>query len=394
MFRSAQYSRWSALTRSFAYAVSHATPPDDRMHARQLYAEDGNDLTPAKLRTAKVRRGGMFGLYSQGLAHKRGWLREAGIALTLTVMAIGSETVIAGAFPTKPVRLIVPFAAGGGGDGSARPLAQALSVRLGQQVIIDNRGGAGGVVGMEIVATAAPDGYTLLLSTAGFAAMPALHKSLPFDPVRDFTGVIVAESGIYILVVNVSVPLKSVKELINYAKANPGKLDFASAGIGSTIHLAGELFKSMAQVNMIHVPYKGAGLALTDVIGGQVQTMFASALNALPLIRAGKVRALAVSSARRSTLAPDLPTIAESGVPGFAVVGWYGLAVPTRTPSAIVQRLNTDTNNALKSRELTALLQAQGLEAVGGTPDDATALIRNDVARWIKVARDADIVRE
>ena len=173
------------------------------------------------------------------------------------------------AFPSKSVRLIVPFSAGGGGDGAARPLAQALSARLGQQVVVDNRGGAGGIIGMEMAASAPPDGYTLLLSTAGFAAMPALRANLPFDLVRDFIGVIVAESGIYILVVNPAMPFRSVKELILYAKAGPGRLDFASAGTGSTIHLAGELFQSMSQVKMVHVPYKGAGPALTDVIGGQ-----------------------------------------------------------------------------------------------------------------------------
>ncbi len=193
-------------------------------------------------------------------------------------------------FPSKSIRLIVPFAAGGGADGAARPLTQALSVRFGQQVIIDNRGGAGGVIGMEMAASAAPDGYTLLLTTAGLAAMPALHGNLPFDPVKDFAGIIIAVSGIYILVVNPAVPLKSVQELIAYAKANPGKLDFASAGTGSTIHLAGELFQSMTQIKMVHVPYKGAGPALTDVIGGHVQTMIASALNALPMIKAGKLR--------------------------------------------------------------------------------------------------------
>ena len=319
---------------------------------------------------------------------------HAGESLTKLEAAAGSEQAVADRFPSKPVRLIVPFAAGGGGDGAARPLAQALSARLGQQVIIDNRGGAGGIIGMEIAATAAPDGYTLLLSTAGFTALPVLHKKLPFDPVKDFTGVIVAESGIYILVVNLASPLKSLKELIAYAKANPGKLDFASAGTGSTIHLAGELFKSMAQINMIHVPYKGASPAVTDVIGGQVQTMFASALNALPMIKSGKLRALAVTSANRSTLAPELPTIAESGVPGFEVVGWYGLAAPIRTPTAIVRKLNTHTNRALKSPDLIELLRIQGLETVGGTPEEATARIKNDVARWTRLIRDAGIPQQ
>ncbi len=304
------------------------------------------------------------------------------------------SALAANAFPTKPIRLIVPFPAGGGGDAAARSLAPPLSASLRQQVVIDNRGGAGGIIGMELVKNAVPDGYTLLLSTAGFTAMPALYKNLPFDPVRDFTGVIVAQSGMYVLVVSMAAPMKSVKELISHARANPGKLDFASAGAGTTIHLAAELFKSMAQINMMHVPYKGASPALTDVIAGQVQTMFAASLNALPLIRAGKLRALGVTSARRSTLAPELPTIAESGLPGYEVVGWYGLVAPMHTPQVIVQKLNTESNQALKSPELVERLRAQGLEIVGGTPDEASALVKRDVARWTKVIRDAGIQRE
>ncbi len=308
------------------------------------------------------------------------------------VTAAGANA--ADSFPDKPVRLIVPFAAGGGGDGAARPLAQALSTRLREQIVVDNRGGAGGVIGIESAANANPDGYTLLLSTAGFAALPALHRNLPFDPVRDFTGVVVAESGIYVLVVNPASSITSVRSLITFAKANPGKLDFASAGVGSTIHLAGELFKSMAGIDMVHVPYKGAGPAVTDVIGGQVQTMFASALNALPMIKAGKLRALAVTSARRSTLAPELPTIAESGVPGFEATGWYGLAAPARTPKSIVQKLNVAANAALRAPEFVEMLKAQGLEPVGGTPEAATVLIRSDVARWTRLIRDAGIKQQ
>ena len=314
--------------------------------------------------------------------------------MTAAAIALGPTAAVAQTFPSKPIRLIVPFVAGGGGDGAARPLAQALGARLEQQVIVDNRGGAGGVIGMDIAAKAAPDGYTLLLSTAGFTAMPALHKKLPFDPVRDFTGVIVAESGIYVLVVHPSVPFKSVKEFIAYAKANPGRVNFASAGTGSTIHLAGELFKSMAQVNIIHVPYKGAGPALTDVIGGQVQTMFASGLNILPLVKSGKLRALAVTTAHRSKLAPELPTIAESGLAGFELAGWYGLVAPIHTPAAIVQKLNAEANRALQLPDLVERLQLQGLEPVGGTPEQATALIKTDVARWSKVTREAGITPE
>ena len=318
---------------------------------------------------------------------------KALLPLIVAALVMPAAPVLAqtGDFPNKPIRLIVPFAPGGGGDGAIRPLAPAMSSILGQQAVVDNRGGAGGIIGMEIAAKSPADGYTLLMSTVGFTALPGLYKKLPFDPVKDFTGVIVANSGIYILVVNPSLPLQSVKELITYAKTNPGKLDYASAGSGSTIHLAGELFKSMAGVSMVHVPYKGAGPAIVDVIGGQVKTMFASALNALSLIKAGKLRALAVTSARRSALAPELPTISESGLPGFEVVGWYGLVAPAKTPKAIVQKLNAALNRALESPDLIERLHAVGLEPVGGTPEQATALIKSDVTRWTQVIRDARI---
>jgi tripartite-type tricarboxylate transporter receptor subunit TctC len=314
-------------------------------------------------------------------------------AATLILIA---SLVLAGAafcqdYPAKPIRLVVPFAPGGGVDITARLLAQSLSVNLGQQIVIDNRGGAGGIVGMEIVARAAPDGYTLLMSHVGFTAMPGLYKKLPFDPVNDFTGVVVAISGVYVLVVNPAVPVKSVQELIAYAKANPGKLSFASAGSGSSIHLAGELFKSMAGLDLLHVPYKGAAPALTDVVAGEVQMMFGTATNTLPMVKAGKLRALAVTSAKRSALAPELPTVAESGLPGFEVVGWYGLAAPAKTPHPLVARINADTNRALQSPDLIERLRVQGLEPLGSTPEEATALIRNDVARWTKVIRDAGI---
>ncbi len=294
-------------------------------------------------------------------------------------------------YPSKPIRLIVPFASGGGGDGALRPLAPGMSAALGQQVVIDNRGGAGGIIGMELAAKSAPDGYTLAMSSAGFTAMPGLYKTLPFDPVRDFSAIIIAESGSYLLVVNPATPWKSVGELIADAKSRPGRFAYASAGSGSSIHLAGELFKSMAGVDMTHVPYKGAGPAIVDVVSGQVAAMFASALNALSLVKAGKLRALAVTTAKRSTLAPELPTVAESGLPGFDVAGWYGFVAPAKTPLNIVRKLNLAINHALASPELVERLRALGLEPVGGTPEAAALLISNEVARWNKVVRDARI---
>src|SRR6266850_4267027 len=230
----------------------------------------------------------------------------------LTCAAALLPRIARAAYPERPVRLIVPFAAGGAVDGIARVLGKALGTNLGESVVIDNRGGGGGTIGMDAVARAPADGYTLLLSHSGFTAMPALYRTLPFDPARDFDGVITAASGAYVLTVNTETPFKSVAELIAFAKANPGALTYGSAGIGSTVHLAGEFFKRMAGVDLVHVPYKGAAPAITDLVGGQIQMMFAPVVNALPLAASHKVRALAVTAAKRSALAPDLPTIAES----------------------------------------------------------------------------------
>ena len=285
----------------------------------------------------------------------------------------------------------MPFAAGGAVDSVARVLGKALSANLGGSIVIDNRGGAGGVIGMEAVAHAAADGYTLLLSHSGFAAMPGLYRDLPFDPVRDFAGVVTAASGAYVLAVNSAEPFTSVADLIAYAKANPGRLTYGSAGAGSIIHLAGEFFKRTAAVELVHVPYKGAAPAITDLVGGQIRMMFAPAVNALPLAASGNLRALAVTSAKRSRLAPDLPTIAESGLPGFEVTGWYGLAAPAATAPAAVARLNAETNRALASADTVEQLRQQGLEPVGDTPEQASAWIKSEVAQWTKVIRDAGI---
>jgi tripartite-type tricarboxylate transporter receptor subunit TctC len=295
------------------------------------------------------------------------------------------------AYPERPVRLIVPFVPGGAVDTVGRLLGNAMTAHLGQPVVIENRGGAGGVIGMEAAAHAAPDGYTMMVSHSGFAAMQGLYKKLPFDPVHDFEGIITAVSGIYVLVVNPGVPFKSVAELIAYAKANPGKLSYASAGVGSTVHLAGEFFKRTAGVEIVHVPYKGSGPATTDLVGGQVQMMFGPAVNTLPLAQAGKLRALAVTSAKRSGLAPDLPTVAESGVGGFDVVGWYGLAAPAGTPQAAIAKLNAEGNSVLKSADLIEQFRLQGYEPVGGTPQEATAWIKTEVTRWTNVIREAGI---
>jgi tripartite-type tricarboxylate transporter receptor subunit TctC len=317
---------------------------------------------------------------------RRGFLGAA-LAASATLPSRGARA----AYPERPVRLIVPFAAGGAVDSVARVLGKALTANLGGSIVIDNRGGAGGVIGMEAVAHAAADGYTLLLSHSGFAAMPGLYRDLPFDPVRDFAGVVTAASGAYVLAVNSAEPFTSVADLIAYAKANPGRLTYGSAGAGSIIHLAGEFFKRTAAVELVHVPYKGAAPAITDLVGGQIRMMFAPAVNALPLAASGNLRALAVTSAKRSRLAPDLPTIAESGLPGFEVTGWYGLAAPAATAPAAVARLNAETNRALASADTVEQLRQQGLEPVGDTPEQASAWIKSEVAQWTKVIRDAGI---
>jgi len=317
---------------------------------------------------------------------RRSFLRAA-IATPATLLPRGARA----AYPEHPIRLVVPFAAGGAVDSVARVLGKALAANLGGSIVIDNRGGAGGVIGMEAVAHAPADGYTLLLSHSGFAAMPGLYRDLPFDPVGDFAGIVTAASGAYVLAVNSAEPFTSVADLVAYARANPGRLTYGSAGAGSIIHLAGEFFKRTAAVELVHVPYKGAAPAITDLVGGQIRMMFAPAVNALPLAASGKLRALAVTSAKRSRLAPDLPTVAESGLPGFEVTGWYGLAAPAATAAAAVARLNAETNRALASAETVEQLRQQGLEPVGDTPEQASAWIRTEVAQWTRVIRDAGI---
>ena len=310
--------------------------------------------------------------------------------LAFALLAFGAGTAAADNYPSHPIRLIVPFAPGGALDTVARVLAPSLSANLGQPVVVYNQGGAGGVIGMEAAAKAAPDGYTLLLDHSGLAYMPGLHRTLPFDPVKSFAPVITAVSGIYVLAVNPSLPVKSVVELIAYAKANPGKLSYGSAGVGSSLHLAGEFFKREAGIDIVHVPYKGASHAVADLAGGQVQMMFGPATAILPLAKAGKLRALAVTSAKPSKLAPDLPTVAQT-LPGFEVVGWYGLAAPAGTPKDVVAKLNADAGKALKTPELVEKFAKLGYEPIGDAPDEAAARIKSEVPHWTRIIHDAGI---
>jgi tripartite-type tricarboxylate transporter receptor subunit TctC len=312
------------------------------------------------------------------------------LLLLCAVLGFGIAGAAAQDYPNRPVRVIVPFAAGGAVDTVARVLTNPLNASLAKPIAVYNRGGAGGLIGMDEVAKAPPDGYTLLLVHSGLTYMPGLYSKLTFDPTKDFDGVITAVSGIYVLAVNPQLPIKSVAELISYAKANPGKLHYGSAGIGSTLHLAGEFLKLKAGIDIVHVPYKGAAPAVTDLLGGQTQMMFGPAVDILPLAEAGKLRALAVTSAKRSKLAPDLPAVAET-VPGFEVVGWYGLAAPAGTPKSIVAKLNAETNKALQSGDLAAQFRKLGYEPIGDTPEQASNRIKADVATWTTIIREAGI---
>ena len=318
-------------------------------------------------------------------------MNRAKALLLACALLCGLGAARADDYPSKSLRLIVPFAAGGAVGAVARVLSTPLSASLGQSIVIDNRGGAGGIIGMDAVAKAPPDGYTLLLAHSGLTYMPGLYRKLPFDPAADFDGVITAVSGTYVLAVTADAPFKTVAELIAYAKANPGKLSYGSAGIGSTLHLAAEFLKRAADIDMVHVPYKGAAQATTDLIGGQVQVMIGPVMAVLPLAQAGKLRALAVVSLNRSALAPDLPTIAESGVPGFEITSWYGLAAPTGTPNAVIARLNAETGKAMQSPDVVAQFRLQGYEPLLSTPDEMSARIKTEIAIWTRVIRDAGI---
>jgi tripartite-type tricarboxylate transporter receptor subunit TctC len=312
-------------------------------------------------------------------------------ALLVVGALLAGSSARAGDYPAKSIRLIVPFAAGGAVGAVARVLSAPLTASLGQPIVIDNRGGAGGIIGMDAVAKSPSDGYTLLLAHSGLTYMPGLYRALPFDPIHDFDGVVTAVSGRYVLAVSADSPFKTVAELIAYAKANPGTLTYGSAGIGSTLHLAAEFFKRAAGVDILHVPYKGAAQATADLVGGQVQMMFGPLVAIMPLAEAGKLRALAVTSPQRSALAPNVPTMIESGIAGFEVTGWYGLAAPAGTPKAAMDRINSETNRALKSAALIEQFRVQGYEPLGGTPDDMNARIKTDVAQWTTIIRDAGI---
>ena len=288
-------------------------------------------------------------------------------------------------YPARPVRFIVPFPPSGGTDIVGRLLAQKLSDRLKETFVVDNRPGAASTIGAAIAAKAAPDGYTLLLITASYAMSASYYRNLPYDPVRDFAGVSQIASGPLLFVVSPSVGASSIKELVAVAKRAPSKLNYASGGAGGINHLAGELFKSMAGVELIHVPYKGAGPALTAVVSGEAQLMIATLASTLPLVKSGKLKALALAGERRSTAAPDLPTVAESGLAGYSADNWYGLVAPRATRGNVIQLLNREVHATLQADEFRTQLAKLGFEPMSSTPDAMASHLSREVAKWAKV---------
>ncbi len=298
-------------------------------------------------------------------------------------------------YPAKPVRLIVPFPVGGGVDGVARIAFARVAETMSQQFVIDNRGGSGGIIAAETAARAAPDGYTLFFGTTATQAItPHYYRKLAYDPLKDFAPVNLIAGAGYILVVHPSVPAHSVKELIALAKAKPGALNFSSSGNGTVLHLTTELFRGMAGINLVHVPYKGAAPALTDLLSGQIQLTFNPASVMLPHIRGNRVRALGVTSAKRTPLAPELPTIAEAGLPGYEASGWYAVLAPAGTPRAIIVRLNRELSNALADREVKERFAATGVEPIGTTPEQFAAYMRDEFVKWGNVVRAAGVKGE
>ncbi len=306
----------------------------------------------------------------------------------MAMLAMIAPVAHAADYPTRPVRLIVGFPPGGAADILGRIAAQQLTERFGQQVVVDNRGGAGGLVATELAARATPDGYTLLFTSMPHVINPHLYKKVQYDAIRDFAPAVQFVTGPLMLAANASFPAKAVKDLIAYAKARPGQINYASSGSGASSHLAMELFKTMAGIDMNHIPYKGTGPLMTDLIAGQVPLTIASAVPLTPQVRAGKLRGMAVTGPKRSPSFPDLPAIAET-VPGYDVVNWFGILAPAGTPAAIVTRINVEMNKALAAQQVKDTLRSQSADSAGGTPEEFARIVRADFAKWAKVVRDS-----
>ncbi len=319
--------------------------------------------------------------------------KSLGMLVALSSLAIfPAAASAADVYPSKPIRLVIPYPPGGGTDTIMRPFVQYLSERLGQQVVIDNRGGAGGAMGMEAVARATPDGYTILTAlTAQLAVNPALYKKLPYDSIKDYAPITLFADGPYLLVVHPSLPVKSLQEFLDLARKRPGGIVYASSGKGSGGHLAAELLQSMTGIKMVHVPYKGGGPALTAMLTGEVQVTFAPYASAHGLIKSGRIRAIGVTTARRPRAIPDIPTIAEAGVPGYDAGVWYSLLAPAGTPRAIIDRLNRETIAVLNKPEFTKLLVENAIDPIGSTPEELAQYIKNEIDKWAKVVKEGGI---
>jgi len=316
----------------------------------------------------------------------------------LTILYAGAllaaNNAVAQPYPTKPIRLIVPFAPGGGTDITARAIAMKLTEALGQTVVVDNRAGANGTIGADIAAKAPPDGYTLSMISSSHSVNPSIMKKLPYDLVADLAPVTQATTQPYALILHPSVAAKSVKELIGLVRAKPNSLNYGSSGTGGLSHLSGALLCSLTGITMTHIPYKGGAPALSDLVGGQIQMLFSTILQAQSQLKGGRVRALAVTTAKRSAGAPDLPTMQEAGVAGYEVAGWYGMVAPLKTPAAIITRINTEAVKALRGPDIRDKLAADGSEPVGSTPEAFGQHIKAEVAKWNKLVKDAGIRTE
>lgn len=309
-----------------------------------------------------------------------------GAAVLCAILSVVAGPAVAQAWPTKPIKVIVPFAAGGATDTIGRFMAERLSKEVGQAVVVENRAGANGAIGAEFVARADPDGYTLLAVTAGTHAInKSLYKNLPYDPVKDFTHVGFFGTSPNVVVVNPQLPATNIRELIDYAKKNPGKISFGSAGSGSTLHLAGELFKSLAGIDIVHVPYKGGSAAQVDLLAGNIQLMFDSLSTAIPHVRAGKVRALAVTGDQRSRALPELPTVAEAGLAGYVATAWFGFVGPAGMPRDVTRKLNDAINRILRTEDARKQFATFGADPVPKTPEEFRAHVEAETAKWAKV---------
>ena len=320
--------------------------------------------------------------------------RIAALALSACVPFFSAWAQAAETYPNRPLRFVVPFPPGGSNDIIARSLSGGLNDLLRQPVVVDNRGGANGIIGTELTAKSPPDGHTFLIVGNGFASNASMYRRLPYHPERDFAPVSLVGYGGFVLVVHPSIAARNVTELIALAKASPGKFAMASAGVGNMAHLSGELFMSLTGTRFVHVPYKGGGPAMTELLGGQVALYFSTIIVALPHIKAGKLRALAVAGSQRASVTPELPTIAEAGVPGYAVDGWYGMLMPAQTPPRIIKHFGESLHRVLQSAEVKQRLATQGIDTAVSSPEFFRKIIAVDLTKWAKVVRDAGIQPE